>query len=86
MRAQTALIEAQEAFLTDSAALLSRLRDELGEIEATDDLARKREVIERYVRQITVETRRVGPRKLEADVRVFLRLKPEPIAVETPTS
>jgi hypothetical protein len=64
---------------------LSRLREELGEIEATDDLTRKREVIERYVRTITVETRRVGPRKLEADVRVFLRLKPEPIAVENGT-
>jgi site-specific DNA recombinase len=86
LRAQTALIEAQEAFLTDSAALLSRLHDELADIDASNDLRRKREVIERYVRQITVETRRVGPRKLEADVRVFLRLRPEPIAVENGTS
>jgi site-specific DNA recombinase len=85
MRAQTALIEAQEAFLTDSAALLSRLQDELADIDASNDQARKREVIEQYVRQITVETRRVGPHKLEADVRVFLRLKPEPIAVENGT-
>jgi hypothetical protein len=37
------------------------------------------------VRQITVETRRLGPRKMEADVRVLLRLKPEPIAVENNT-
>jgi site-specific DNA recombinase len=81
LRAQSSLVEAQESFLTDSAALLSRLQDELGEIEATNDLARKREVIERYVRKITVDTRRIGPRKLEADVRVYLRLKPEPIAV-----
>ncbi len=81
MRAQTALIEAQEAFLTDSAALLGRLRDELAEIEATNDVARKREVIERYVRKITVESRRVGPRQLAADVRVALRLKPESVAV-----
>jgi site-specific DNA recombinase len=85
LRAQTALIEAQEAFLTDSAALLGRLQDELAEIDAMDDEARKREVIERYVRTITVDTRRLGPRKLEADVRVFLRLKPEPIAVENGT-
>jgi site-specific DNA recombinase len=85
MRAQTSLIEAQEAFLTDSAALLCRLHDELATIDATNDQTRKREVIERYVRQITVETRRVGPRKLEADVRLFLRLKPEPIAVENGT-
>ena len=83
MRAQAALIDASETFLTESAALLVSLRDELAEIEATNDWTRKRAVIERYVRQITVATRRVGPRKLEADVRVFLRLKPAPIAIET---
>lgn len=86
LRAQTALVEAQEAFFTDSAALLSRLQGELSEIDATNDLARKREVIERYVRTVTVESWRVSPRKLEADVRVYLRLKPEPIAVEETTS
>jgi site-specific DNA recombinase len=86
LRAQTALIEAQEAFLTDSATLLSQLQDELASMEASNDLTRKREVIERYVRQITVETRRVGPRKLEAEVRVFLRLKPNPIPIENATS
>jgi site-specific DNA recombinase len=85
MRAQAALIDASEAFLTESATLLTQLRGQLAEIEATNDQARKRAVIERYVRQITVETRRVGPRKLEADVRVFLRLKPAPIAIETST-
>jgi site-specific DNA recombinase len=85
LRAQAALIDASEAFLTDSAALLGQLRGDLAEIESTNDQARKRAVIERYVRQITVETRRVGPRKLEADVRVFLRLKPAPIAIETST-
>jgi site-specific DNA recombinase len=83
MRAQAALIDASEAFLTESAALLVRLREELAEIEAANDWTRKRAVIERYVRQITVKTRRVGPRKLEADVRVFLRLRPAPIAIET---
>ena len=86
LRAQSALIEAQEAFLTDSATLLVRLRDELTDIEATDDLERKRTVVERYVRTITVESRRVGPRRLEADVRVYLRLKPDPIAVENTMS
>src|SRR4051812_45558988 len=70
-------------FLTGSAALLTQLQDSLAEIEATNDWTRKRAVIGRYVRQITVETRRVGPRKLEDDVRVFLRLKPAPIAIET---
>jgi hypothetical protein len=72
--------------LTESVALLARLRDELVEIEATNDLHRKRDVIERYVRKVTVASRRVGPRKLEADVRVYLPLKPEPIAVDNATS
>jgi site-specific DNA recombinase len=85
MRAQAALIDASEAFLTESTAMLAQLRGELAEIDAGNDLTRKRAVIERYVRQITVETRRIGPRKLEADVRVFLRLKPAPIAIETST-
>jgi hypothetical protein len=44
-----------------------------------------RTVIERYVRKVTVASRRVGPRKLEADVRVYLRLKPAPIAVDNAT-
>jgi hypothetical protein len=57
------------------------LQDELAEIDASNNLTRKREVIERYVRKITVETQQLGPRKLQADVRVFLRLKPETIAV-----
>ena len=69
-------VEMEEAELTSGVALLGRLRDELKEIEATDDKARKRVVIERYVRKIVVETRRVGPRKKDASVHVFLRLKP----------
>jgi site-specific DNA recombinase len=75
-RAQTALIDAHEAFLTESTTLLVWLRDELVEIEATNDLARKRQVIEQYVRQIAVETREIEPRKKHADVRIFLRLEP----------
>ena len=62
-------------WLPHSAAVLVRPRDELTEIEATDDQERKRQVVERYVRKITVETHRIGPRRLEADVRVYLRLK-----------
>lgn len=85
MRAQSALIDIQEAHLTESTALLERLKDELAAIDATNDLIRKREVIESYVRQIAVETRRIGPRKLEADVRVSLRFKPDPIPVENIT-
>jgi len=78
-------MEAQEMFLTESATLMARLRHELEEIEATNDLARKRQGIECYVRQITIATRDVGPRRKEADVRIHLRLKPAPIAVEDAT-
>ena len=35
LRSQNALVEAQEAFLTDSAALLARLREEVEEIDAS---------------------------------------------------
>ncbi len=85
MRAQAALLEAQEAFLTDSALLLVRLRDELEEIEQVDDWARKRDVIERYVRQIVVETRDTGKRRKEAVISLYLRLRPAPIAVVSGT-
>jgi len=82
LRAQASLIDAQEAYLSESTAMLVRLRDELAGIEAFDDRERKRAIIARYVRSIDVETRRVAPRKLEADVRVYLRLKPGAVAVE----
>jgi hypothetical protein len=85
-RAQAALIDAHETFHTESTTLLVRLRDELAEIEATNDLTRKRQVIEQYVRQITVATREIAPRKKHADVRIFLRLEPSPIAVDNATS
>jgi site-specific DNA recombinase len=83
MRAQSALVDIQEAHLTETAALLDRLRGELQAIDATNDLTRKREVIEHYVRQITVQTRVLGPRRKEADVKIALRLAPKAVAVET---
>jgi site-specific DNA recombinase len=85
LRAQAALVDAQEALFTESAALLGRLRDELASIEAANDLGRKREVIERYVREIVVETRRVSPHRLDAQVTLHVRLKPEPIGIENGT-
>ncbi|HEY7031022.1 MAG TPA: recombinase family protein [Thermomicrobiales bacterium] len=81
LSAQAALVDAQEAYLTETAAALATLREELADIEATNDATAKREVIERLVRQITVETRRTGMRRLEADVRVALRLKHESMAL-----
>ena len=85
LRATAALVDAQEALFTESTALLARLRDELAEIEATNDLIRKREVIEQYVREVVVETRRVSAHRLEATVTVRVRLKPEPVVIEDGT-
>ena len=83
MRAQSALLDIQETHLAEMAALLARLREELDAIDASNDQARKREVIEAYVRQITVETRIVAPRRKEADVNLALRLEPAPVALES---
>src|SRR5215212_1140062 len=85
LRAQAALVDAQEVLFTESAALLGRLRDELAEIEAKNDLGRKREVIEQYVREIVVETQRVSAHRLDAQVTLHVRLKPEPIGIENGT-
>jgi len=85
MKAQAALLDAQEAFLTDSATMLAKLRHELAGIEATDDWARRREVIERYVRRIVVDTIETGRRVRDAEIKVYLRLKPQPIAVDSAT-
>ena len=70
MRAQSAPVDIQEAHLTETAALLDRLRGELQAIDATNDQVRKREVIEHFVRQISVATRVLAPRRKEADVRM----------------
>jgi site-specific DNA recombinase len=86
MRAQAALIDAQEATLTEGTALLATLREELADIEAADDWARRGAIMARFVRAIEVETRRVGPRRLEAEVRVWLRLRPEASTVDLSTS
>jgi hypothetical protein len=69
MRAQSALVDIQEAHLIETAALLDPLRGELQAIDATNDSARKSEVIEHYVRQITVQTHVLAPRREEADER-----------------
>jgi site-specific DNA recombinase len=85
LRSRTAVLDIEEAQLTEGTALLETLRDEVDAIDASNDQTRKRQVIEAYVRQLTVESQRVGPRRLTADVRVALRFRPEPIAVESVT-
>jgi site-specific DNA recombinase len=54
--AQAALTAADEAHLTDAAAMLARLGDKLAEIEARDDWAQKREVVESLVARVLIET------------------------------
>lgn len=56
LRAQETLAEAQEAHLTDAAAMLRELRTTITEIEAANDTARKREIIELLVSRITIGT------------------------------
>ena len=86
MRAQAALLDAQEIFLSDSMTMLARLREELEEIEAADAWPRRREVIERYVQRIVVETINTGRGVREAEIKVYLRLKPQPLAFDSTTS
>jgi hypothetical protein len=86
MRAQAALTDAQEAHLTEATATLAKLREEMAAIEATNDTTRKQEIIRKHARIFEVETRRGEGRQLEADVRVFLRLRPEAIVIENSTS
>ena len=59
LRVRAALVEAQEATLTEGASLLSTLRDEPASIEATDDWARRGAIMAQFVRVIEAVTRRV---------------------------
>ncbi|HKG25645.1 MAG TPA: zinc ribbon domain-containing protein [Thermomicrobiales bacterium] len=86
LRARAALVEAQEATLAEGAALLATLQTELAAIEEADDWTARAAVMARLVRVIDVETRRVGPRRREAEVRVWLRLRPGARSVDTSTS
>jgi site-specific DNA recombinase len=81
LRAQVALLDAQEAWLTDSTALLSTLRGELAQIERDDDWQRRREIMERYVRRIEVTTVDTGHWLRDAAVTIHVRLRPEPVAI-----
>lgn len=85
LRAQVALLDAQDAWLVDSTTLLSTLRDELAQIERTNDWQRRREIIERYVRRVVVTTVDTGRRVRDAEVTIRLRLRPEPIAIDNVT-
>jgi site-specific DNA recombinase len=78
IRARAALVEAQEATLAESTAMLATIRDELEAIDATDDWARRQEVMAGLVRVIEVETRANDAGRLSAEVRLRLRLRVRP--------
>jgi hypothetical protein len=56
MDAQKALAEAVEAHMTDASLLLHRLQESVAEIDQTDDQTTKRQVIERLVHGIRIDT------------------------------
>ncbi len=67
---QSHLARAYEEQITSAAALLSTLRDEVEEIDRTNDVARKRQVIERLVLGVDVRTLHHGrPKQAEVIVR-----------------
>jgi site-specific DNA recombinase len=56
IEAQKALAEAFESHLTDASLLLTRLQTHLAQVEAENDIATKRQVIEYLVRGIHIDT------------------------------
>jgi site-specific DNA recombinase len=85
LASQAALADAYEAHLSEAAALLTRLRDELDEIEATDDWDRKRQVVERLVVGLAVQTEGQG-RRACAHIRARFAFGPPIDAVVSPTA
>jgi hypothetical protein len=78
---QEALATTFEQHVTEASALLLRLQDRLDAIEATDDWAQKREIVQRLVHEIRVTTEGTGPHK---QARVRLRYAfGDPRAVDT---
>ena len=72
---QLALTEAAEAQLTEVATLLGALREEIAEIEATEDRARMRQIIELLVTRIAVRTHGAG-RAMNAEVTITYAFTP----------
>jgi site-specific DNA recombinase len=85
LRAQEALTTAHEAHFTDTTAALARLREELPAIEATDDLTRKREIVELLVRRITIRTEGERRRKHALATVTYAYHKPSVHAVVSTT-
>src|SRR5262249_46087212 len=77
LRAQQDLTEAFARHYTDAATLLTRLQDRLEEIERTNDVQAKRQLIELLVAHIKVETVNRTPRKKQAAISITYTLAPQ---------
>ena len=76
MDAQKAIAEAYEAHMMGASLLLHQLQDRLADIERTNDVAKKREIMELLVQGIRID--RKGARGWEATVVYYFR--PERVA------
>jgi site-specific DNA recombinase len=86
IRAQEALAEAHESQFTDVVSMLNRLRSRAEDIEATNDIAAKREIIDLLVSRISVRTEGQGRRK-QAAVTIRHAFRPtsaDAVVLDTP--
>jgi site-specific DNA recombinase len=73
--AQAALVATTETQLTEAATLLARMRDQVDEIERTNDRSRKRQILEFLVAEIRVQTYGTGRAK-RAETTALYHLGP----------
>jgi hypothetical protein len=77
LRAQQDLADAFAAQYTDATILLTRLQERLEEVEQTNDVQTKRQVIELLVARISVETTELMPRRKEANLTITYTFVPQ---------
>ena len=76
LRAQQELADAFAAQYADATMLLTRLQERLEEVEQTNDVQTKRQVIELLVARIGVETTEVIPRRKQANLTITYTFVP----------
>jgi septal ring factor EnvC (AmiA/AmiB activator) len=69
MDAQKAIAEAYEAHMTGASLMLHQLQDRLADIDRTNDVAKKREIIELLVQGIRIDGK--GARGWEATITYY---------------
>lgn len=87
LRLQAQMAEAQETYLVDAGAMLARVRGRVDEIEAANDRAAKRELIELLAPRIVLQTDILGIAKVRqrkrATIHLTLAFQPENTVVST---